>query len=216
MNFDDDNEGDQEGKTEPANELHSSYRPPVRRNLSDILKQDASDASLLRYKQELLPSFEPIILDVDDERCVIPKTIHLLIFDKSDIVETVNFSLERSKLEEHTKKEIQLQEGCPYKFRLEYYVQRDIVTGLQLHVNIKKSNALMQHIAVTDKSIYMIGSHAPCLKGNVYESPMEYAPKGLIARGKYIMKCVIFDDYGTEYANWEWTLRIVGKDGSEK
>ena len=54
----------------------------------------------------------------------------------------------------------------------------------------------------------MLGSYAP--KKEMYEvkTPMEDAPKGITARGKYAVHSRFTDDDKTEYVNLEWQLEI--------
>lgn len=60
-----------------------------------------------------------------------------------------------------------------------------------------------------DKTDYMVGSYGP-RPSEEYEflTPMEEAPKGLIARGNYTIKSKFTDDDKHEHLSWEWILSI--------
>ena len=69
---------------------------------------------------------------------------------------------------------VRLKEGCSYRIKLEFYVQRDIISGLRFMQSSYKGPLR------TDKSVYMLGSRAP--KGEVqeYVSEKEITPSGTI------------------------------------
>ncbi|XP_063592132.1 rho GDP-dissociation inhibitor 1-like [Penaeus indicus] len=94
------------------------------------------------------------------------------------------------------------QEGISYRIRIEFHVQREIVTGLKY---IQRS--YRKGIAV-DKMTHMVGSYAPKDEIQSYTTPMEDAPSGLIARGHYTVKSLFTDDDGNEHLKWEWSFDI--------
>uniref|UniRef100_A0A673G6N5 Rho GDP-dissociation inhibitor 1 n=1 Tax=Sinocyclocheilus rhinocerous TaxID=307959 RepID=A0A673G6N5_9TELE len=59
-----------------------------------------------------------------------------------------------------------------------------------------------------DKSDYMVGSYGP--RPNEYEflTPLEEAPKGMLARGTYNIKSKFTDDDKHDHLSWEWNLNI--------
>lgn len=75
------------------------------------------------------------------------------------------------------------------------------------------SNANLQplhscFLCSVDKSDYMVGSYGP--RPNEYEflTPLEEAPKGMLARGTYNMKSKFTDDDKHDHLSWEWNLNI--------
>ena len=59
-----------------------------------------------------------------------------------------------------------------------------------------------------DKNSLMVGSYGPKAEMQVYQTPVEDAPSGMLARGDYKVKSVFTDDDKHEYLRWEWTLQI--------
>lgn len=59
-----------------------------------------------------------------------------------------------------------------------------------------------------DKTDYMVGSYGP--RGTEYDflTTLEEAPKGLMARGNYVIKSKFTDDDKHDHLSWEWNLNI--------
>ena len=118
---------------------------------------------------------------------------------------------------------VTLKEGSTYKVKLEFYVQRDIVSGLKYvqtaYRGPIKSNRVLffeeyiiktwLSINIADKTTYMLGSRAPKPEIQVYIGEKETTPSGMLARGKYSMKTQITDDDKKLYLSWEWNLEIA-------
>ena len=62
---------------------------------------------------------------------------------------------------------------------------------------------------IVDKSDYMVGSYGP-RPDQEYEflTPLEEAPKGMLARGTYNMKSKFTDDDKHDHLSWDWNLTI--------
>lgn len=58
---------------------------------------------------------------------------------------------------------------------------------------------------------HMVGSYAPSLDEVSFQTPIEDAPSGMIARGEYIIKSWFTDDDKHEYVKYEWKLKITQK-----
>ena len=54
----------------------------------------------------------------------------------------------------------------------------------------------------------MVGSYGPKTEAQVFITPEETAPSGMISRGKYNVKSKFTDDDKNIYLEWEWTLEI--------
>ena len=59
-----------------------------------------------------------------------------------------------------------------------------------------------------DKSALMVGSYGPKAESHEYLTPVEEAPKGMIARGRYTPKSKFTDDDKNIYLAWDWAFDI--------
>lgn len=60
-----------------------------------------------------------------------------------------------------------------------------------------------------DKTDYMVGSYGPRPEQEYeFVTPVEEAPKGLLARGTYTIKSKFTDDDKHDHLSWEWNLTI--------
>lgn len=59
-----------------------------------------------------------------------------------------------------------------------------------------------------DKSDYMVGSYGPRAPEYDFLTTVEEAPKGLLARGNYVIKSKFTDDDKHDHLSWEWNLNI--------
>ena len=59
-----------------------------------------------------------------------------------------------------------------------------------------------------DKSSYMVGSYGPKAEVHSWQSPEEEAPRGILARGTYKVKCKFIDDDKNVHLQWEWCFDI--------
>jgi Rho GDP-dissociation inhibitor len=134
------------------------YKAPQKMDIGSIVAKDENDESLTRYKKLLLGNsndgnqIKNQIIDPNDPRIVIPIRI-ILLFDnhKPDITFELKGSVEELR-DLHSKRTVTIKEGEHYRTQFEYYVQRDIVTGLKLISKILKARTI-----TVDKSKYMIG-----------------------------------------------------------
>lgn len=68
-------------------------------------------------------------------------------------------------------------------------------------------NAL-RSVSTVDKSDYMVGSYGPRPAAYDFVTTVEEAPKGLLARGNYVIKSKFTDDDKHDHLSWEWNLNI--------
>lgn len=60
-----------------------------------------------------------------------------------------------------------------------------------------------------DKTEYMVGSYGPRPEQEYdFITPVEEAPKGMLARGTYSVKSKFTDDDKHDHLSWEWNLTI--------
>ena len=147
-----------EHDSDDENSSGHSYKAPQKMDINSIVAKDENDESLARYKKLLLGNSNDGIqisnqlIDPNDTRIVLPIRITLL-FDnhKPDIIFELKGPLEQLH-DLHSKRSITIKEGESYRTQLEFYVQRDIVTGLKLVNKVLKARTI-----TVDKSKYMIG-----------------------------------------------------------
>ena len=147
-----------EHDSDDENSTAHAYKTPQKMDLGSIVAQDQDDESLTRYKKMLLGASSDTakatsaLIDPNDRRIVLPIRITLMFENhKPDITFELKGSLEEIR-NLHSKRTVTIKEAETYRTRLEYYVQRDIVTGLKLANKVLKARTIP-----VDKSKYMIG-----------------------------------------------------------
>lgn len=135
------------------------YKAPQKVDLGAIVAKDEDDESLTRYKKLLLgnsnnsSSVVNQVIDANDTRVVLPIRITLMFENhKPDVTFELKGSIEQLR-DLHSKRSVTIKEGETYRTQLEFYVQRDIVTGLKLMNKVLKARTIP-----VDKSKYMIGN----------------------------------------------------------
>jgi Rho GDP-dissociation inhibitor len=147
-----------EQDSDDENTAVHGYKAPQKMDIGAIVAKDEDDESLTRYKKLLLGNtsdgkqMQNQVIDSNDSRIVLPIRI-TLIFDnhKPDVTFELKGSLEQLR-DSHSKRTVTIKEGEHYRTQFEYYVQRDIVTGLKLINKVLKARTI-----TVDKSKYMIG-----------------------------------------------------------
>lgn len=61
---------------------------------------------------------------------------------------------------------------------------------------------------LVDKATFMVGSYGPRPEEYEFLTPVEEAPKGMLARGTYHNKSFFTDDDKQDHLTWEWNLAI--------
>jgi Rho GDP-dissociation inhibitor len=175
------------------------YQPPAPKSVEEILRSDAEDESLRKYKESLLGTSNPVGLEVfpNDPRRVIVTKLGLIVDGRTDVELDLTGDLDKLK-----NSSFVIQEGCHYQLKIYFYVQREIVTGLKY---IQQSYRAGVRV---DKSTFMVGSYGPKSDLQSYTTPKEEAPTGMIARGTYHVKSLFTDDDKNEHLKWEWKLEI--------
>ncbi|VDN20352.1 unnamed protein product [Gongylonema pulchrum] len=175
-----------------------NYVPPAQKSVSEIIAADANDESLNRYKQALLgqAKSEQVIVDANDPRNVLVRSITLVVEDRPDI--TMRLDNEQSNEASFT-----IKEGAAYRIRFDFHVQREICTGL------KYVQKVTRHSIPVDRETFMMGSYAPKMELQSFITPVDEAPSGLLHRGTYKVKSQVCDDDGHDWLSWTWTLEIA-------
>ncbi|GMT36099.1 hypothetical protein PFISCL1PPCAC_27396 [Pristionchus fissidentatus] len=177
----------------------SHYKPPEKKTIDEIIRNtQGADESLDKYKDFLLSANDPAnMYDPSDSRSVILTNISLLV----EGVAKISVDLDRNVNMDDLV--FRIKEGSQYQLQLNFYVQREIVTGL------KYIHKVYKHGIPVDKDSFMIGSYAPKKDLQRYATPAEDAPSGMVNRGKYKVKSRITDDYGHDWLTWTWHLEIA-------
>ncbi|RWS27193.1 rho GDP-dissociation inhibitor 2-like protein [Leptotrombidium deliense] len=186
-------------KGENEQDEEFTYKPPPEKTLKEIVHADDEDESLRKYKETLLGNAvkDVVIVDASNPKRVIVKALALLVEGREDI--TIDLSGDLSDLK---KKVFKVKEGIQYKVRIDFFVQREIVTGLKYVQKIYKCGLQVE------KMTQMVGSYAPKNEIQSFTSTVEEMPCGLLTRGSYTVKSLFTDDDKNEHLKWEWTLEL--------
>jgi len=184
---------------EEHEEDNPNYKPPPQKSLDEIINADAEDESLRKYKEALLgqATKDAIIVEPNDPRKVIVKRLALLVEGREDMVLDLTGDLDTLK-----KKPFSLKEGVQYRIRIDFLVQREIVTGL------KYVQKISRHGLPLEKMSQMIGSYPPKLEPHSYTTPAEELPSGMLMRGSYTVSSLFTDDDKHEHLKWEWSFDL--------
>jgi hypothetical protein len=176
------------------------YVAPAPKALNEIIAADTEDESLQRYKAALLGSAASgdtgIVVKPDDPRNVIVQKIWLVVEGREDQ------ELDLTKpLSEIKKTKFTLKEGIKLRTRIEFIVQREIVTGLKYIQKTKR-------MGMSDTLTHMVGSYPPKETPHSFTTPEEDIPHGTLARGTYTVHSLFTDDDKNEHLKWEWQFEL--------
>ncbi|OTF75995.1 rho GDP-dissociation inhibitor 1-like protein [Euroglyphus maynei] len=182
-----------------GDELNLNYKPPAEKSLSDIVSADKDDESLMKYKESLLGKAvqDIVVVDETNPKRVIVKALSLLVDGRPDMVIDLSQGVESVK-----KKVYTIKDGIEYRIKIDFYVQREIVTGLKFQQKIYR------HGMKVLKTTNMVGSYAPKHDLQSYTTPVEEMPSGMLARGTYTVKSLFTDDDDNEHLKWEWSFEL--------
>ncbi|KAM3623164.1 uncharacterized protein V6R79_007824 [Siganus canaliculatus] len=176
---------------EPVN-----YKPPAQKSVKEIHDLDKDDESLRKYKEALLGSgnteADPACANVQVTRmCLVCEAApNPLVLDlQGDLASFKNQAFI-------------LKEGVEYKIQISFKVNREIVSGLKYVQQTYRKGMKI------DTSDYMVGSYGPRPTEYDFLTSLEEAPKGLMARGNYVIKSKFTDDDKHDHLSWEWNLNI--------
>jgi len=181
------------------------YKAPEKKTLDEIMTLDKDDEALERYKASLLGNQEKgVVVYPDDDRQVIVQALALVVDGKPDTILDLTQDLNEIK-----KKKFVLKEGIKFRIRIDFVVQREIVTGLKYIQKVSRMGVTV------DKMKHMVGSYAPKATPHSYVTPYEDAPAGMTGRGSYHVSSFFTDDDQNSHLKWEWTLEVK-KDWPEQ
>ncbi|XP_041633785.1 rho GDP-dissociation inhibitor 1 [Cheilinus undulatus] len=174
-----------------------NYKPPAQKSLQEIQEMDKDDESLRKYKEALLGK-TAVAADPNAPNVQVTKMTLICESAPNPLVLDLTGDLSTFK-----KCPYVLKEGVEYKIKITFKVNNEIVSGLKyIQQSFRKG-------VKVDKSDYMVGSYGPRAE-EPYEfvTTLEEAPKGMIARGLYIIKSKFTDDDKHDHLSWEWAIMI--------
>jgi len=183
---------------EDVDEETPNYKAPAKKAMEDMLNIDKDDEALEKWKKDLVGPSTDCAFPDDPHQVIVTRMTLVPVEDGHDGL-TLDLTGDLSQLKKNV---LVLKEGCHYRIRIDFYVQREIVTGLRY---VQKSHR--KGITV-DTTKLMVGSYGPKPELQSYTSPVEEAPSGMIARAKYTVKSVFTDDDKHEHLKWEWCVEI--------
>lgn len=168
-----------------------AYTAPAMKTVAELKDLDTDDPALQKMKAALLPEASPV--EPNNPKNVLVRTLTLIVEGREDVV------LDLSK-PEHLQ--LVLKEGSPYRLRLSFHVQREIVSGLKYVQRLSRAGLPV------DKQTLMVGSYAPQNDLHHFTTPVEEAPSGMFGRGNYSVKSLFTDDDKNEWLAWEWKAEV--------
>ncbi|XP_040002484.1 rho GDP-dissociation inhibitor 1-like isoform X1 [Xiphias gladius] len=180
---------------EPVN-----YKAPAQKTVKEIHELDKDDESLRKYKEALLGSGV-----TEAGNGVYPSAPNVQVTRMTLICESAPNPLVldlQGDLEAFKKQAFVLKEGVEYKIKISFKVNREIVSGLKYVQQTYRKGMKI------DTSDYMVGSYGPRPAEYDFLTTMEEAPKGVLARGNYVIKSKFTDDDKHDHLSWEWNLNI--------
>ncbi|XP_010616941.1 rho GDP-dissociation inhibitor 1 [Fukomys damarensis] len=173
-----------------------NYKPPAQKSIQEIQELDKDDESLRKYKEALLGR---VAVSAD------PSCPNVIVTRLTLVCSTAPGPLEldlTGDLESFKKQSFVLKEGVEYRIKISFRVNREIVSGMKYIQHTYRKGVKI------DKTDYMVGSYGPRAEEYEFLTPMEEAPKGMLARGSYNIKSRFTDDDKTDHLSWEWNLTI--------
>ncbi|CAJ1076446.1 rho GDP-dissociation inhibitor 3 [Xyrichtys novacula] len=173
-----------------------NYNPPAQKSLQEIRELDKDDQSLVKYKQTLLGTL-PITTDLSMPNVQVTRLT--LLSESAPEPITMDLTGDLKALKEKT---FILKEGVTYRLKIDFKVNREIISGLKYHhVTSRKG-------IVVEKVSHMVGSYGPKVEEHEFVSTPDEAPLGIMSRGHYQVKSCFIDDDKIVYLAWDWNLDI--------
>ncbi|XP_060700749.1 rho GDP-dissociation inhibitor 1 [Hemiscyllium ocellatum] len=173
-----------------------TYKAPAQKSLQEIEELDKDDESLRKYKETLLGNRTKI---VDPNVPNVQVTRLTLVCAAAPQCLVLDLTGDVDKLKKHT---FVLKEGVEYKIKINFKVNKEIVSGLKYVQTMARKGITI------DKTEYMVGSYGPRDCEYEFLTTQEDAPKGMLVRGTYTIKSLFTDDDKHNHLTWEWQLNI--------
>jgi len=178
------------------------YKLGDKKTIDEYAKLDSADDSLNRWKASLgIGKGVPLTVPPHDKRTVVICQLVLVVPGRDDFVVDVE---DPGKLEDLRKHPICIKEDSPYRLKVRFRVQHEIISGLKYLRQVKRG-------IISDKAEEMMGSYAP----NTHDQPIyektfaqEVSPSGLMARGTYQVHTRFVDDDKHVHQKFDWSFEI--------
>lgn len=132
---------EEEKKVDEANEdepeMTQGYSVPDKVGVDDLMKKDADDEALQKYKAALIGNAKDKIIDENDERMIFFDELVVQVTSEAKdpiVIDPAKCSAEQVAFT--------LKEKATYTVAIKFRVQRDIVTGLKRFMVIKRKGIL--------------------------------------------------------------------------
>lgn len=181
---------------EEESDRNLNYNPPAQKSLEEIQKLDEDDESLIKYKQTLLGTL-PSTNDLSVPNVQVTRLT--LLSDTAPGPITMELTGDLSPLKEKT---FVLKEGVTYRLKIDFKVNREIVSGLRYHHVTSRKGITVEKVS------HMVGSYGPKNEEHEFMSTADCAPAGMMSRGHYQVKSCFIDDDKNVYLTWDWNLDI--------
>ena len=188
---------------EAAEEVpEKAFDPGKRVEIDELMRMDKDDASLARYKAQLLgQSADGVIAAFPDDLRHVIFTKFEVVFRDKDIA-TITFPL-RTEQDLASIPSLELPEGAEYAFRVTFCVQRKIVSGLAYVNDVKRMGVRVS------RERKMMGSFAPTKDPHTYQFGWQTVPSGFLARsGHYTTYFSFIDDDQCSHLTFSQTFTI--------
>ncbi|KAG9469150.1 rho GDP-dissociation inhibitor 2 [Eleutherodactylus coqui] len=173
-----------------------NYKPPPQKSLQEIQELDKDDESLAKYKKSLLGD-GPIVQDPSAPNVIVTRLT--LVCETAPGPITMDLTGDLTNLKKET---FAIKESSEYRVKINFKVTKEIVSGLKYVQHTYRTGVKVA------KATFMVGSYGPRLEEYEFLTPLEEAPKGLLARGTYHNKSFFTDDDNHNHLTWEWNLTI--------
>ncbi|GMH81230.1 hypothetical protein TL16_g08866 [Triparma laevis f. inornata] len=174
-------------------------------NVEELMKADAGDESLRKYKEQLLgKAAKGDLGDTSDARKVVVTEFKVVFEDKGSPDLAFNLDTEKG-VAKLTADGLELKEGAGFRFELKFRVNHEILTGLKF-VNKTKKGIFSQSEEV------VIGSFAPATEPYSFAFPrygFNNAPSGMMFRGMYKAIDKFTDSDGNDHLSYEYKVKIT-------
>ncbi|KAJ3355695.1 hypothetical protein HDU83_002700 [Entophlyctis luteolus] len=178
------------------------YKAGAKKTAAELAEMDAADESLRKWKESLGIKSGGGGVNTSDPRNVVLLSIAMESAGRPDVVLTLDTPEAIAALDSQI---ITIKEGVEYRLKVKFRVNHDVVSGLKYMHVVKRSGLKV------DKADEMLGSYGPsAVRADVYEKkfPIEEAPSGMLARGRYSVKSRFIDDDQHIYLEWSWSFDI--------
>ena len=115
---------------EVEQEEETDYKAPPEKSIDEMLQSDKDDEALQKYKATLLgdsvAGSGAVVVDPNDPRKVIVKKLSLIVEGRDDA--TIDLTQDLASIKSKT---FVLKEGVKFRIKIDFLVQREIVSGLK-------------------------------------------------------------------------------------